>query len=185
MIEGYRGETAFRDGVRIYLRRHAEANASADDFWHALDESSGQDVTRIANAWIKEPGHPLVDITAREKDGGLELSLSQTRYFSDAGAKPTAQRWPVPLVIRTDDGERRILLGDARATVGLAGARWYYPNAGGRGFYRFRLDELSERRLDEGDAHLPAHELLRLLAGPSALTPHGNVPLAPLLQPLR
>ena len=32
----------------------------------------------------------------------------------------------------------------------LPGARWYYPNAGGRGFYRFRLDDLSSRRLDEG-----------------------------------
>src|SRR5207237_1437364 len=28
MVEGYLGEEAFREGVRIYLRRHAEANAS-------------------------------------------------------------------------------------------------------------------------------------------------------------
>src|SRR2546428_8411586 len=184
MIEGYLGETAFRDGVRIYLKRHAEANASADDFWHALDESSGQGVTRIANAWIKEPGHPLVDITAREKDGGLELSLSQTRYFSDAGAKPTAQRWPVPLVIRTDAGEKRILLSDARATVGLPGALWYYPNAGGRGFYRFRLDELSERRLDEGIAHLAAEERLSLIDALWALTRHGKARLATFMRRL-
>src|SRR5438445_5011412 len=135
MIEGYLGENTFREGVRIYLQRHAESNASADDFWHALDESSGQDVTAIANAWIKEPGHPLVDIRATTTGDDLALTLSQTRYFSDAGAKPTAQRWPVPLVIRTDAGEKRILLSDARATVGLPGARWYYPNAGGRGFY--------------------------------------------------
>src|SRR5438552_2461676 len=39
VIEGYLGEDVFREGVRIYLRRHAEANASADDFWRALDES--------------------------------------------------------------------------------------------------------------------------------------------------
>src|SRR5256712_1836029 len=180
MIEGYLGETAFRDGVRIYLKRHAEANASADDFWHALDESSGQGVTRIANAWIKEPGHPLVDITAREKDGGLELSLSQTRYFSDAGAKPTAQRWPVPLVIRTDAGEKRILLSDARATVDLPGARWYYPNAGGRGVYRFRPHEPSGRRADEGGAHPPPPGGAPPLAGPWGLPPPRQCPHAPL-----
>src|SRR5207248_9349295 len=58
MIEGYLGEDVFREGVRIYLRRHAEANASADDFWRALDESSGQDVTAIANAWIRSRGIP-------------------------------------------------------------------------------------------------------------------------------
>src|SRR5437879_12743356 len=104
MIEGYLGEETFRDGVRIYLRRHAEANASADDFWRALDETSGQDVTAIANAWIKEPGHPLVDITARDEGGGLALTLSQTRYFSDPDAKPTGQRWPVPHIINPGSG---------------------------------------------------------------------------------
>jgi puromycin-sensitive aminopeptidase len=39
MIEAYLGEDTFRDGVRIYLKRHRENNASADDFWHALDEA--------------------------------------------------------------------------------------------------------------------------------------------------
>src|SRR5438094_2810023 len=41
MIESYLGEDAFRAGVRIYLNRHKEANASADDFSHALAEASG------------------------------------------------------------------------------------------------------------------------------------------------
>jgi puromycin-sensitive aminopeptidase len=178
MIEGYLGEDAFREGVRIYLRRYAEANASADDFWAALDEASGQDVTAIANAWIKEPGHPLVQLDARETDGGLEIALSQTRYFSDQNAKPTAQRWPVPLVIRygTPDGvrEQRMLLSAERGTVTLPGARWYYPNAGGRGFYRFRLDEASGRRLDAGIAELSAEERLNMIDNLWALTRHGK-----------
>src|SRR5437899_8861609 len=105
MIEGYLGEDTFREGVRIYLKRHAESNASADDFWRALDESSGQDVTAIANAWIKEPGHPLVDISARETGDGLELELRQSRYFSDRSAQPTSQRWPVPMVIKHGSDE--------------------------------------------------------------------------------
>src|SRR4029078_8440148 len=95
MIEGYLGEETFREGVRIYLKRHAESNASADDFWRALDEQSGQDVTAIANAWIKEPGHPLVHVSAKQTDGGLELELRQERYFSDSSAQPTHQVWAV------------------------------------------------------------------------------------------
>src|SRR5207302_100704 len=83
-------------------------------YWRALDESSGQDVTGIANAWIKEPGHPLVTIAARVKGDGLELEISQTRYFSDKDAKPTSQLWPVPLVVKygTAAGtkETRVLL---------------------------------------------------------------------------
>ena len=37
MIESFIGEQAFQEGVHIYLTRHAESNATADDFWHALD----------------------------------------------------------------------------------------------------------------------------------------------------
>ena len=186
MIEGYLGEDAFREGVRIYLRRHAEANASADDFWRALDESSGQDVTGIANAWIKEPGHPLVTIAARVKGDGLELEISQTRYFSDKDAKPTSQLWPVPLVVKygTAAGtkETRVLLKAARVTVDLPGARWYYPNTGGRGFYRFLLAGISSERLSEGIRQLGSEERLNLIENLWALTRHGKSPLATFLR---
>jgi puromycin-sensitive aminopeptidase len=186
MIEGYLGEDAFREGVRIYLNRHAEANASADDFWHALDESSGQDVTHVANAWIKEPGHPLLDIRAREADGGLELELSQTRYFSDTDAAPTDQRWPVPLVIKygTAEGvrEHRSVLSSARATVQLPGAHWFFPNGGGRGFYRFRFASAFEGdRLDAGIAHLASEERLALVDNLWAIARHGKATLAMFL----
>ena len=186
MIEGYLGEDAFREGVRIYLKRHAEANASADDFWHALDESSGQDVTAIANAWIKEPGHPLLDIRAREADGGLELDLSQTRYFSDTNAAPTTQRWPIPLVIKygTADGvrEHRSVLSSERGSIRLPGAMWFFPNAGGRGFYRFRFASAFEGdRLDAGIEHLAAEERLSLVDDLWAIARHGKATLAMFL----
>src|SRR2546428_5257860 len=187
MIEGYLGEDVFREGVRGYLRRYAEANASADDFWRELDEASGQDVTAIANAWIKEPGHPLVQCDAREVDGGTLVTLSQSRYFSDPEAGPTGQRWPVPLVIKygTADAERheatrerRILLTPGRDTLRLPRASLYYPNAGGRGFYRFRLDDdFSARRLDQGIGALSAEERLYLIDHLWALTRHGKTPL--------
>jgi puromycin-sensitive aminopeptidase len=186
MIEGYLGEDAFREGVRIYLRRHAENNASADDFWRALDEASGQDVTAIANAWIKEPGHPLVQVSAKQVDGGLELELAQTRYFSDASAKPTGQVWPVPMVIKygTADGieEKRFLLRRERETLRLDGARWFFPNAGGRGFYRFRFaSALEGDLLDQGVAQLSAEERLALLDDLWALVRHGKATLATFL----
>ncbi len=186
MIEGYLGEDAFREGVRIYLKRHAEANASADDFWHALDESSGQDVTRVANAWIKEPGHPLVDIRARDVNGGLELELSQARYFSDTNAAPTEQLWPIPLVIKygTAGGvkEHRSVLNSERGTVRLPGAQWFFPNGGGRGFYRFRFASAFEGdRLDAGIAHLAAEERLALVDDLWAIARHGKATLAMFL----
>ena len=188
MIESYLGEEAFRAGVRIYLGRYRESNASADDFWHALDEASGQDVTSIMDAWVKEPGHPIVTVAARQAEGGLTVDLSQTRYYSDREARPSAQRWPVPLVLRygTAGGmrEERVLLREASATVTLAGARWVYPNAGGRGFYRWQLDDAADRLLDEGVRQLAPEERLSLIDNMWALTRTGRTSLASFLRRL-
>ena len=188
MIESYLGEETFRDGVRIYLNRHKTANASADDFWKALDEASGQDVTTIMNTWIKESGHPIVSITAREVTGGLELDLAQTRYYSDREAAPSTQRWPVPLVLKygTADGirEQRVLLRDETSTVRLPGARWVFPNAGGRGFYRWQLDDTADRMLDRGVRELAPEERLSLIDNMWALTRTGRASLATFLRRL-
>src|SRR5438132_13831202 len=122
MIEHYLGEHDFRSGVRIYLDRHKWANATAGDFWRALDEASGRDVTGLATAWITEPGHPLVTCAARETAAGITVELAQARFFADPGQAPTAQVWPVPLVIRygTRDGsvkEPRHLLDPASGSA--------------------------------------------------------------------
>jgi alanyl aminopeptidase len=127
-----------------------------------------------------------VDVRAREVDGGLELELSQTRYFSDSDASPTKQRWPVPLVIKygTADGvrEHRSVLRKERGTVRLPGARWFFPNGGGRGFYRFRFASAFEGdRLDAGIEHLAAEERLAFVDDLWALARHGKATLAMFL----
>lgn len=187
MIESFVGEDAFRGGVRIYLDRHAEANATADDFWRALDEASGQNVTAIANNWIFEPGHPVVTFsTAREGDG-LRVELRQRRFFADPSASQTDQRWLVPVVIKygTPGGvrEERLLMESESETVTLPGAQWYYPNAGGRGFYRYSLDDESVRMLAQsGLRQLAPEERLQLVDNYWALVHSGRATLRQLFE---
>jgi len=168
MIENYLGEDDFRSGVRIYLDRHKWANATAGDFWRALDEASGRDVTGLATAWITEPGHPLVTCAARETAAGITVELTQARFFADPSLKPTGQVWPVPLVFRygTRDGsvkELRHLLEHSSGSVDLPGATWFFPNAGGVGFYRYAFDDRSIALLAKGIAALTPEERLSLL----------------------
>lgn len=149
MIEGFLGAEAFRTGVRAYLNRYREANATADDFWRELGTASGRDVATIANAWITHPGHPLLRIEAR--DGALHVR--QQRFFADPDAReetaPTI--WPTPLVIKygADGGvrEARVLVDRAEQTIPLADAEWVFPNADGAGFFRFALDDTALTRL--------------------------------------
>jgi puromycin-sensitive aminopeptidase len=149
MIEGFLGAEAFRSGVRAYLQRYREANATADDFWRELSAASGRDVGTIANAWIKQPGHPLLHIEAR----GDTLHVRQQRFSADPDATGSdGALWPTPVVIKYGDGsgvhEARVLVEHAEQSVPLpAGARWFYPNGDGAGFYRFALDDASLARL--------------------------------------
>ena len=168
MIESYLGEEDFRAGVRIYLARHKWANATAGDFWKALDESSRRDVTGLATAWITEPGHPLVSCTVSETPTGLRIGLRQTRFFADPSVPATSQLWPIPIVFRygTADGavkELRYLLEGESGTVELPGATWYFPNGAGAGFYRYAFDDRSIALLAAQLAGLTAEERLSLI----------------------
>jgi len=150
MIEGYLGEEKFREGIRLYMRRHREANATADDLWGALGEASGEPIVELANGWIRRTGYPLVSVTLGAQGGQPTLSLQQRRFFSDPTAKESgpATRWLIPMVVRyrDDEGlkEQRVLFGDETAQVTLTAARgnvrFLEANAGAVGFYRCRYD---------------------------------------------
>jgi aminopeptidase N len=143
MLEAFLGEEAFRAGVRLYLERFAGSSAVAADFWRALDDSSGQDVSRVAEGWINEPGHPIVELSVVSPG---RMALRQRRFFLDPDAAPAGERWPVPIVLRGPRGERRVLLDREEDTVDLDGD-WVFPNAHAAGFYRFALDAELRRRL--------------------------------------
>src|SRR5439155_1586367 len=135
-----------------------------------LDDASGRDVTRVAQTWITEPGHPLVEL-ARDKDG--RVALRQRRFFLDPDAPASDQRWPIPLLVRTPSGETRALLDAPTGSLELAAAAWIHPNARAAGFYRFSLDgDLRTRLLDHVD-ELDASERLLLLDNDWALTRAG------------
>jgi puromycin-sensitive aminopeptidase len=158
MIEGWLGAPQFREGIRLYMRRHARGNAVADDLWGALAEASSLPVVELANAWIRQLGHPVVRVERR----GRTLAVSQRRFFSDPAAAGRADvtRWPIPLVVRWGDAagvhETRALLRLEQRELELPGTGevdWVTANAGATGFYRVDYDAASRAALA---GHLPA-----------------------------
>ena len=179
MLEGYLGEDVFRDGVRGYLRQHYEANATAADFWRALDEASGRDVTRIAKAWITEPGHPLVECR-REGDA---IVLTQQRFFLDR-SRSSDHRWPIPMVLRIDGTDRSVLGDAAELRIEAPRGSWLFPNARGLGFYRFALDDALFDALLPHVRSLEPEERLALVDDQWALVRAGRRPVATFLRVL-
>ncbi len=192
MIEGYLGEEVFCQGIRAYMRRHAQANAVADDLWGALAEVSRQPVVELANAWIRQAGFPLVRVEQR----GGRLELVQRRFFSEPGAREegsgeagaAAARWPVPMVIRFADArgakEHRFLLRDRTASVDLPAegeVAWVCANAGATGFYRVVYDPASLAALGRSLGSLASAERAALLADEWALVRAGEREVAAFL----
>jgi puromycin-sensitive aminopeptidase len=172
MIEGYLGEDKFRDGIRLYMKKHREANATADDLWGALAQSSGQPILELANGWIRQTGFPLLSVSAKEG----KIKLSQKRFFGDPLAAGDATQWLLPVVLRWRDQketrERRVLVRGAEETVDLGSDEqlsYVLGNVGARGFYRTAYEPELLRRIIENIKELRAEERMALVADQWAL----------------
>lgn len=88
MLLEYVGTDAFRAALQSYFKTHAYANTEANDLWNAMSAASGKDAAAVMNAWISQPGYPLVTVDDNE--------LSQTRFFIGKHAEDSVI-WPIPL----------------------------------------------------------------------------------------
>ena len=139
MLEQYLGAEAFRDGIRLYLRRHAYANAETTDLWDALEESTKEPVRALMDTWIFQAGYPLISVEKGPR--GLRLNQQMFRYLQNGSDQE--RKWHVPIFLRagTKTGviEKTILLADGEQNVELGDTvEWAVVNAGGHGFYRVR-----------------------------------------------
>lgn len=92
MLHDYLGADAFRDGLRVYLKRHAYSNTDTVDLWAALEEVSGKPIKEFMSAWTSQSGYPIVhaDITGKK--------LRQERFYLNPAAVKEAAVWPIPLL---------------------------------------------------------------------------------------
>jgi puromycin-sensitive aminopeptidase len=139
MLEQYLGAEKFRDGIRLYLQKHAYGNAETTDLWDALEESTKEPVRALMDSWIFQPGYPLIGI---ERSGRtLRISQQIFRYLQDGS--DSERKWHVPVFLRagTKHGmlNRTLLLTEKEQTIELdRPADWVVVNAGAHGFYRVR-----------------------------------------------
>ena len=66
MLERYIGAEQFREGIRLYLKRHSYGNTDAPDLWAALEESSGEPVSLIMDTWLHPVSYTHLDVYKRQ-----------------------------------------------------------------------------------------------------------------------
>lgn len=142
------GEEKFRDGVRLFLKEHAYANAEWSDLIGACERSSGQKLGAWADAWIKRRGMPQIDVAMScNAQGEIErLELRQRDVLDEGGV------WPIKtqLLLAYDDvAPVRIAaaLEGPRTTIAEAAGKkcpaYVFANDGDFGYGRFLLDARS------------------------------------------
>jgi len=141
MVEAYVGPEVFRKGVNAYLAKHAYGNATAEDFWSQISETSGKPVDQIMKSFTEQPGEPLVTVKSACRGDKTQVTLTQERYVADAAklAAGSHELWPIPVNLQPSANKRPVyhLLRQKEETFELPGCSpWVYANAGSRGYYR-------------------------------------------------
>ena len=84
------GEDHFREGIRIFLREHAYANAEWSDLIGAFSRASGTNLKPWASAWVEQRGMPQVEI-----DWACDSGLISSFRIRQKDALDEGHVWPI------------------------------------------------------------------------------------------
>lgn len=102
------GPDKFRNGVSAYLKRHAYANTTIDDFLNSIAESADMDLSNWSANWLNQPGTNSVSVEyACEEDEVSSLVLHQS----------APSEWPTLRTHRTQVGLYTFSNESVRQTV--------------------------------------------------------------------
>ncbi len=146
------GEDNFRDGLRLYLKEHAYANAEWSDLVGAFEGVSRKPLRDWASAYIKRRGMPQVDVASihcDHPDKIQSLVLRQHDVLGEGGV------WPVSTQILLGYSDRppvrlRVELNADEADFGPQGhdctcPAYVFANDQDQAYGRFLLDPSSRR----------------------------------------
>jgi aminopeptidase N len=191
MVEAYVGPEVFQKGVNAYLEKHAYANATAEDFWTQIAQTSGKPVDKIMKSFTEQPGAPLVTVRSACKGDKTEVTLRQERYVSDAAklAVGSGELWPVPVNLLPSSTKKPEyhLLTKREETVELPGcSEWVYANAGARGYYRSAYEPAAFAKISSTvESTFSPEERVRIPSDAWALVRVGRAPIGDYLDLLQ
>jgi len=189
MFENWLGAETFRKGVRAYLGKYANGNATAADFLRSLSASSGRDVTKAFSSFLDKPGVPAVSVALDCGSGAPALRLAQERSLPIGSHGSAVQAWGIPLCVRygAAAGETECTLMTQSKTRWALKAKscptWLDANAGAMGYYRVEYAGGMLAKLTSGDvvSRLSASERVDLIGNARAMADGGKLPAAEAL----
>jgi len=184
MFESYLGPDLFNRGIHAYLTKFAGGNATAYDFVGTIAQTTNHpEIVEAFNSFINQPGVPDLQTTLQCASNGASVGVAQTMYVP-LGRTAPQRSWKIPMCLSTPTNARSCQLIDAgSATVSLGATCPFYvvPNAEGKGYYRYTMDEKGWAALIKTAPTLSPADQLALFANVDAALHAGQASAADLL----
>jgi aminopeptidase N len=144
------GEGKFREGLRLYLKEHAYANADWNDLVQAFERVSGKPLQDWASAWIRHRGMPQVDMRwSCDKENRIDhFELSQHDVLDEGNVWPMAMQ----MLFQYQNAPAATLKVELKsskaqlpAAVGKPCPQYVFANNQDYAYGRFLLDPVSSK----------------------------------------
>ena len=172
MVRKLIGEEAFRAGLKSYFEKFAYKNTVGNDLWQELESASGQPIVNLMNAWISQPGLPVVSVS-NSHDAAI---LSQERFFIGEH-QPSDALWPIPLFANQPLDVK--ILNQKEATVSIE--KPLQLNCGLSAHFITKYDESTREYLLKNITELPTLDKICILQDTTILARAGFENSASLL----
>ena len=172
MVRKLIGEEAFRAGLKSYFEKFAYKNTVGNDLWQELELASGQPIVNLMNAWISQPGLPVVSVSNSHNTA----ILSQERFFIGEH-QPSDALWPIPLFANQPLDVK--ILNQKEATVSIE--KPLQLNCGLSAHFITKYDESTREYLLKNITELPTLDKICILQDATILARAGFENSASLL----
>ncbi|MBC5991317.1 M1 family metallopeptidase [Pontibacter cellulosilyticus] len=143
-LERLMGEVAFKEGLREYLKKYANSNATWPNLIEILDARTPVDLQAWNQVWVNEPGRPQIAYELKT-DKGKITSFSISQQGEDGSDRLWPQIFEVALVYKDRVEELTINMDQKQLTVenaiGKQQPEFILFNSSGQGYGQFPVDK--------------------------------------------
>jgi len=149
-LESLMGKDKFQQGVREYLKKFANSNASWPDLIRILDAHTPADLEKWNKVWVNESGRPVIDYEIAYQSTQISaLTITQRAEYGEKRVWP--QAFEVTLfypgsvkVLHADLAGEQLILKEA---AGLDKPLFILFNSAGDGYGQWPVDPLMQSYL--------------------------------------
>ncbi len=142
-LEGLMGEENFQNGIREYLNRYANKNATWPNLIAILSKHTSADLNTWNTVWVNQPGRPIFTY-AVQYNGNTIKNMTITQRPEQGEQRVWPQVFTLKLVY--PNSSKIIKVNSTRGTldlkevIGLPKPNYYLFNADGAGYGLFPID---------------------------------------------